>query len=134
MKLAAAVLLCAAFLNAACRHEDGHDAWDPGAARAVARAEAATEPGTPLVALPAIGGAGGAELPWGVRQALTTGGIQLASGAPPPGTRLLTFRDARRDGEDWVFRTTVQRAGIDVTEREWRVRCTADSCTAAPES
>jgi hypothetical protein len=129
-----AVLLCAGFVAAGCGQRDVPDAWDATAARAVARAEAALEPRTPLVALPLIGGSSGDELPWGVRQSLTTGGIELAAGPVPPGVRVLTFHDARRDGDAWIFRTSVQRDDGSATQRDWRVRCTPAGCTAVDES
>jgi hypothetical protein len=132
MKRPFLVLLCAG-ATAACGQGPVHEEWDPGAVRAVARAEAATEPGTPLVARPTIGGPGGEELPWGIRQTLTTAGIELASGEPAPGVRLLTFHDARREGDDWILRTNVERNGTGSRKTTWRVRCAENSCIAAPE-
>jgi hypothetical protein len=111
---------------------DGADGWNAAAARAVARTAAA---GQPLVVLERAGGPTGPELPWGVRQSLTTGGVQVIGNnamrrveAP-----VLIFDESRRDGEDWVVRTRRVHAGTEDTTT-WRVRCAGDTCQAARDN
>jgi hypothetical protein len=115
----------------ACGRAGGPDDWDAAAVRAVARAEGAEGP---LVVLDRVGGPQGRELPWGVRQSLTTGGIQLTgSDAPPdPVTRVLVLDASRRDGSDWLVDTRTIPPDGPAMPATWRVSCANGSCNAAP--
>jgi hypothetical protein len=125
-----------AVLLGACGVQQEAQVWDGAAARAVARHVEAATPGTRVVAL-STAGIGGAELPWDVRQALTTGGTEVVSEDPAAaGTALLIFeRSGQRDG-DWLLDTTLQgRAQTDFQDElpvphraQWRVRCDAEPC------
>jgi hypothetical protein len=119
-------------LLAGCGRWEAQDGWDAPATRAVARAEAAAGEG-PLIVLQYVAASRDAELPWGVRQSLTTGGIQLTDNPTPPDatSRVLIFDAARRDGSDWVVDTRTVLPGGSVQPTTWRVRCDNDLCTAS---
>jgi hypothetical protein len=126
---AATLAAAAAVWAAGCAREAG-PAWDPAATRAVARAVETEAPGVPLVALDQVGGPGGAELPWGVRQSLATGGIPVTGEVPVPDARVLVFDSVRRAGDDLLVHTrTVHPAGA-ADSAGWRVRCSAGACQA----
>jgi hypothetical protein len=130
---AAALTLAGVLAATACGVRDTADAWDPGAARAVAR-QAAAELEQPLRVLATAGGPGGPELPWGVRQSLTTAGIEVTSERQPvPGSPLLVFIEQRRDGELWVVRTALLRADAAADTATWRVHCDEATCRATAE-
>lgn len=129
----AAIVACAAapLTGAACAGAASD--WEPAAVRAVAREVEAMHPGDRIVVLATIGTGAGTELPWGVRQALTTGGLEVAAaGAPVPADAvLLTFeRSAERDGEWWID-TQITGSALPADGRmAWRVRCQESRCEA----
>jgi hypothetical protein len=125
----AGLVLAATAAASGCGGETG-DGGDAGAARAVARrVEGAQEHGR-LVVLATLQGADGAELPWGVRQSLTTAGFELGDSAvlADPDVRLLVFEDAQRAGADWALRTRTLQHGAPPLRLTWRVRCDAGTC------
>jgi hypothetical protein len=134
-RLPAAIVAAGCVLQPACRVPHAGTDWNEGAARTVARHVQAADPGTWLVVLGSIGGAAGAELPWAVRQSLTTGGIEVGdtSALRQPDTALLVFESASRTEGEWIMETRLERAepaAAALPDRaRWRVRCTGDQCT-----
>jgi hypothetical protein len=131
----AAATLVAAIALACGGGQDGD--WDAGAVRAVARQADAGRGELRLLIHRNVGGPGGAEMPFGMRQALTTAGFELADddALSTPGARVLLFeRSARADG-GWRVDVAVHdtpdpemRHGSRIA---WRVRCIDGSCEAA---
>lgn len=128
MRQPALLVALAAVLLSACARDAGA-AWDPGAARAVARTAAAEAPDESFAVLQYHGNARGRELPWGVRQSLTTGGIALAADVSAA-SRVLILDDARRDGDEWVLYTRIHRGSAGQDTVAWRVRCPNNACEA----
>jgi hypothetical protein len=130
-----AVWLLVLIACTACSRRDAQHAWDAGAARAVARAAAAAQPQQPMVVLNAVGGPGGEELPWGVRQSLTTGGVQVADTAAlhDGQTSVLIFESSTRTNAEWIVHTRLVRADGPSESTAWRVRCTNDTCDATAQ-
>jgi hypothetical protein len=117
---------------AGCGMQQAEAEWDPAAARAVARHMQDATPAARIVVL-ATAGLGGAELPWGVRQSLTTGGVEVVDRDPAtPGTALLIFEQSSRSDGDWLIDTTLHADTATSTppaRGSWRVRCEGDQCT-----
>jgi len=126
----AALSVVAGVLLAGACARDASLAWDAAAARAVARTAAAEAPGESFAVLQNQGGSRGRELPWGVRQSLTTGGITVAEDVAAA-SRVMILDDARRDGEDWIVHTRIHRRSAAQDTVAWRVRCPNDACEAA---
>jgi hypothetical protein len=142
---AAGVLLCALVIALdGCGVPAPDTDWDAAVARTVARRVQAAYPEVDVRALGRVGSADGTELPWAVRQALTTAGIEIAVSNPTRDgdTMLLVFERSARDGAEWQVdvrleneppATTTSPAGTpppDVTALTWRVRCVGGACEA----
>jgi hypothetical protein len=128
---AACLLLAACAASTGCGRWETAEGWDGGAARAVARqVEAAHEEGR-IVVLSTLGDATGEDLPWGVRQSLTTAGFELGDSAAvaDPDVILLIFEESRRAGADWHVHTRTLRQDAQPLRLTWTVRCDDDSCT-----
>jgi hypothetical protein len=114
------------------------DEWEPAAARAVARHVQAAEPAARLVVLAHSGGAQRDELPWGVRQSLTTAGIVVGDSSmiDEPGVLLLALDGSERDDGAWRIRTRLLRAGtpaVNADTTAFLVRCDLnDECSVQP--
>jgi hypothetical protein len=119
---------------AGCGTQVAGGEWDASAARAIARRVQAGHPAREVRVLGTIGEPMGPELPWSVRQSLTTGGIEIAGAgaASEPGTTLLVFEHSERAQGGW--RIDVRLEGLDdagaAAALTWRVRCGADGCEA----
>jgi hypothetical protein len=87
----------------------------------------------------------GAELPWGVRQTLTTAGFQVVDTAtqPAPDAVLLAFESSVREQDAWRLYGRVEEPADAATSADaarpsvppgltralsWRVRCTTAGC------
>jgi hypothetical protein len=111
--------------------------WDAAVARTVARRVQAANPGIDVRVLGRVGSTDGAELPWAVRQALTTAGLEIAAsnGNRHADTMLLVFERSTRDGAEWQVDVRLENAppttpAPDVTALTWRVRCVGGACEA----
>jgi hypothetical protein len=130
-------LLVVPAVTAACRAPAGDAGWDPAVVRAVARQVQASHPGHAVRVLSRLGGPAGPELSWGVRQALTTAGIEVVDAAPAavaeqPDAALLVLEQALREGAEWVVGGRVEGvAETGATPLSWRVRCVDAVCEAA---
>jgi hypothetical protein len=124
-------------LAASCAAPEAAMEWEPAAARAVVRHVQEQNPGT-RVAVLGTEGAGGAELPWGVRQSLTTGGVEVVSRDPAsPGMALLVLDRSARSNGDWLVDTTYHpdpAGGARPDRARWRVSCRAEQCTVSSAS
>jgi hypothetical protein len=116
--------------TAACGRLDAVEEWDGGAARAIARRVDASQDEGRLVVLSTLRGSDGDELPWGVRQSLTTAGFELGDSTVlnDPDVRLLVFDRAERADGDWTVHTRTLRHGAPPTSAIWLVRCGEESC------
>jgi hypothetical protein len=112
--------------------------WDPAVVRTVARRVQAAYPAGVRV-LGTVGSAEGAELPWAVRQALATAGIEVAAshGAAHSDAVLLVFERSEREGAEWRVRVRLENAAASTpgitsqpaaTPVTWRVRCAGGAC------
>ncbi|HSJ07588.1 MAG TPA: hypothetical protein VK936_12860 [Longimicrobiales bacterium] len=127
----------AAVLVAACGERPPGDDWDGAVARAVARHVEAEHPDRTLHVLGTVGGADGAALPWSVRQALVTAGIEVAEPAALADTvdLLLILDRSVRTGVEWQVDGRLQAAGDGAgAEVRWRVVCERDSCAVTGTS
>jgi hypothetical protein len=138
------VLLAAAVAAAAagCGAPGAGGEWEPAAVRAVARRVQAGHAEREVRVLHTIGTPAGAELPWSVRQALATGGVEVAGTVEGTGVLLLVFEGSRRDGADWLVDVrledapaappagAVPTATTATTALTWRVRCGNGACEA----
>jgi hypothetical protein len=126
-----------ALLAAACGERPPGDDWDGAVTRAVARHIEADHPDRTLHVLGTVGGADGAALPWSVRQALVTAGIDVTEpDAMADAEDLLLILDRSvRSGAEWQvegrLRTDLAGPGAD---RRWRVLCERDSCAVTGTS
>jgi hypothetical protein len=107
----------------------------------VARRVQAAHPEAGVRVLATVGSAEGAELPWAVRQALATAGIEVAAshGAEPSDPVLLVFERSERDGAEWRVDVRLENAAASpsgsttrpaATAVTWRVRCVGGACEA----
>jgi hypothetical protein len=133
--LARLALLCC--VAASCGA--GAEQWDPGVVRAVARQADAELDGERLVVMNTIGRAGGAELPWAARQALTTAGIEVADSTAlrDAAVAMLIFEQSRFTAGEWQVTTRLVHAATSqpadaAPSRRWLVRCPDQQCTAQP--
>jgi hypothetical protein len=125
------VLLVAGIVGtAACGRLDPVEEWDGGAARAVARRVDASQDEGRLVVLSTLRGSGGDELPWSVRQSLTTAGFELGDSTVlnDPDVRLLVFDRAERADTVWTIHTRTLQRGAPPMSVIWLVRCGDDAC------
>lgn len=126
-----------AVLAAGCGERPPGDDWDGAVARAVARHIEADHPDRTLHVLGTVGGADGAALPWSVRQALVTAGVEVAEPeAMADADDLLLILDRSvRTGAEWHvegrLRTDGDGPGADL---RWRVLCERDSCAVTGTS
>jgi hypothetical protein len=113
--------------------------WEPAAVRAVARRVQAGHAEREVRVLHTIGTPTGPELPWSVRQALATGGIEVAGTVEGTGVLLLVFEGSRRDGADWLVDVRLEDAPAAppagampaaTMALTWRVRCGNGACEA----
>lgn len=131
VRMMAAVLLL--WSGAGCRPQHAAIEWEPGAVRAVARDIQQRHPNHTVVALSRAGSVEGHELPWGVRQSLTTGGVEVVDAIDTePATIVIVFEASTRADGDWLIDTSLAGGGaqqLDVpAAASWRVRCN-ESCT-----
>jgi hypothetical protein len=126
----AGALLLAGMVAVSCGRWEAAEGWDAGAARAVARRVEAADGERRLVVLHTVGSTAGAELPWGVRQSLTTAGIELGDSAVlhDPAVRLLILEEMQRVDGDWSLHTRTLQHGQPAARVTWRVRCDDTSC------
>lgn len=122
-----AALLLVAF-TAACAGSERTE-WDPAAVRSLARHIAEREAGQQLV-VAATGGPDQAELPWGVRQSLTTGGLAIGDTTAhrTDGVVLLVLERSARSDDAWLIDTRLERTGGSTQRESWVVRCTDAGC------
>jgi hypothetical protein len=133
-------LLCVLVLvPASCGVPAPDTDWDPAVARTVARRVQAAYPEAGVRVLGTVGSAGGTELPWSVRQALATAGIEVAAspGAEHSDAVLLVFERSAREGAEWRVDVRLENAAAGPpgsTSRPaaaavtWRVRCVGGAC------
>lgn len=131
MRATFAAATLAAVLTACAVQQD----WPPpDAFRTIARAVAADEDGR-RVAIPDALADGAEELPWGVRQALTTGGFDVVSRDSPRDTQRvqLRFREfGRTERGDWLIVTETYRDAVTTARMErWTVECDEQQCSVA---
>jgi hypothetical protein len=133
MRRAAAVLAAASVLG--CGGGGAGD-WDAAVIRAVARRAEAGSGERTLLILDRSGSPSGPELPFGIRQALTTAGFELDDGRSldAPASRLLTLVDVARTGDEWLVGVTVHDTPdpdrSDPIPLVWRVQCMDGRCEA----
>jgi hypothetical protein len=126
-----------AILAAGCGERPPGDDWDGAVTRAVARHIEADHPDRTLHVLGTVGGPDGAALPWSVRQALVTAGIDVTEPeAIADAEDLLLILDRSvRSGAEWHvegrLRTDGDGPGADL---RWRVLCERDSCAVTGTS
>jgi hypothetical protein len=135
-------LLCAlVVVPAGCGVPAPDTDWDPAVARTVARRVQAAYPEAGVRVLGTVGSAEGVELPWSVRQALATAGIEVAAsdGAEHSDAVLLVFERSERDGAEWRVDVRLEHAAASTpgstarrvaTAVTWRVRCVGGACEA----
>lgn len=109
--------------------------WPPtDAFRTIARTVAADEEGRRVAVPDALAG-GRDELPWGVRQALTTAGFDVVPHDSPhdPERVQLRFREfGRSERGDWLIVTEVYRdAATTARVERWTVECPEQQCSVA---
>jgi hypothetical protein len=130
-------MLVAPTTTPACRAPIGDDVWEPAVVRAVARQVQASQPPQEVRVLSRVGGPAGPQLSWGVRQALTTAGIEVvdavpAAGEEQPDAALLVLERSWRDGAEWVVDGRLEGAAeLAAHPLSWRVRCVDAVCEAA---
>ncbi|HSJ23211.1 MAG TPA: hypothetical protein VK929_00920 [Longimicrobiales bacterium] len=131
-RVSATLCLLISAVGTGCAAGEARDDWDPAAVRAVARAAAA---GGDVAVLHAAGRPPRDELPWGIRQTLTTAGFMVvdSTAVRDPDGRVLVLESSRPDGTDWIVRTYMLQPGGAGPSTEWLVRCQADLCEASAQ-
>jgi hypothetical protein len=138
---AAGLLLCALAVTLdGCGVPAPDTDWDAAVARTVARRVQAAHPESAVRVLGSIGSVEGAELPWAMRQALTTAGIEItaSNGTRHTDAVLLVFERSARNGAEWSVDVRLENAPPvappgpvpDVIAVTWRIRCVGGACEA----
>jgi hypothetical protein len=138
----------ACVLVAGCGDPGATGEWDGAAVRTLVRRVQEGHPDRDVRVLGHAGGAGGPELPWSVRQALVTAGIEVVAAADAaaavaePDVTLLVLERSVREGTEWLVDVRLEDAAVDAAvdaaSLRWRVRCvngmceTVDSTVQAP--
>jgi hypothetical protein len=138
---AAGLLLCALAVALDGCGVPARDAdWDAAVARTVARRVQAAYPEADVRVLGSVGSVDGAELPWSMRQALTTAGIEVtaSNGTRHADAVLLVFERSVRNGAEWSVDVRLENAPPaapaaplpDAIAVTWRIRCVDGACEA----